>query len=88
LPNLQKWGDFDPADFKFLADKGYYVKIYYASGEQVKDVAGLEDDVVILWQEKNSFGLCPHHQRPVTLEAFEEFALPAESLGAMQEKKN
>jgi V/A-type H+/Na+-transporting ATPase subunit I len=87
IASLQKWGDFDPADFKFLADKGYFVKIYYASGEQVKDVAGLEGDVVILWQEKNALAFAHTTRDLVTLEAFEEFALPAESLGAMHEKK-
>lgn len=85
---LQKWGDFDPADFQILADKGYYVKIYYASGEQRKEVAALEGDVVILRHEKNALAFAHATREPVTLEAFEEFTLPAESLGAMQEKKN
>jgi hypothetical protein len=34
IAELQSWGDFDPEDFKFLAAKGYHLKIYYVSRDK------------------------------------------------------
>ena len=86
IAELEKWGDFEPEDFQYLAQKGCYVRIYSAFGEQVADIPA--DDVVILRKEKNGVFFAHVSRNPDSLEGFEEFAIPDNSLSALKAEKN
>lgn len=85
---LQSWGDFEPADFKFLADKGYHVKIYTVSSDKIEKVDDIEGDVVVLRQDKKGLAFAHITKEPVTLEDFDEFIIPPQSLSAMKAEKD
>lgn len=84
ITELEKWGDFEPEDFKFLAQKGCYVRIYTAFGEQVKDIP--QDDVVSLRKGKNCVVFAHVTHSPVSLKGFEEFVIPDKSLRALKKE--
>ncbi len=81
IADLEKWGDFEPEDFKFLAQKGWHVRIYTAYGNQVENIP--QDNVVVMHKEKNSVVFAHVTRSPASLE-FEEFVPPAKSLGALK----
>ncbi|HHX76945.1 MAG TPA: hypothetical protein GX697_01140, partial [Firmicutes bacterium] len=88
IMRLQEWGDFDPADFEFLAGKGYHVKIYLASARQIDSLKELEGDVVILHQSGGFTAFAHITGEEVKLTEYDEFVLPAKSLsGIIQEKE-
>lgn len=88
IAELQSWGDFDPADFKFLAAKGCHLKIYSVSRDKIESMNDLGGNVVILREDKKSLTFALITREPVTLDDFEEFILPAQSLSAMQAERN
>ena len=88
ISELQSWGDFDPADFKLLAEKGYYVKIYSVSRDKIEKMNDIAGDVVHLRQDKRGLVFAHITKEPVTLEDFDEFIIPPQSLSAMQAEKN
>jgi len=82
IAELEKWGDFDPGDFQFLAQKGWYVRIYTAYGDQVEEIP--EEDVVMMQRGKNCAIFAHITRSPVRLEGFEEFVPPAKSLRVLK----
>jgi len=88
IAELQNWGDFDPADFKFLAAKGYHLKIYTVSRDKIERMDDIEGDVVVLREDKKGLAFAHITKEPVTLEDFDEFIIPPQSLSAMQAEKN
>ena len=82
VADLEKWGDFEPSDFQFLAQKGCFVKIYTVFGDQADDIP--RDDVVILRKEKNRAVFAHITREPVSLDGFEEFIFPDRSLRAIK----
>jgi V/A-type H+/Na+-transporting ATPase subunit I len=88
IAELQSWGDFEPEDFVFLAAKGYHIKIYYVSREKLQRLDDIEGDVVVLRQDKKGLSFAHITTEPVTLEEFDEFNIPPQSLSAMQAEKN
>jgi V/A-type H+-transporting ATPase subunit I len=87
ISELREWGDFDPADFGFLADKGYYLKIYTVTSDKIDKMDGIEGDVVILRKDKKGLVFGHITNEPVLLEDFEEFVIPSQSLSAMKAEK-
>ena len=85
IADLEKWGDFEPEDFKFLAWKGWHVRIYTAYGNQVESIP--QDNVVVMHKEKQCC-LRPCYRSPASLAGFEEFVPPAKSLGALKAEAN
>ncbi len=85
IAELGKWGDFDPEDFAFLAQKGYFTRIYITYGEQ-NIPSG--DDVIILQKGKNSTVFAHVTRNPNCLLDFEEFVIPEKSLSALKVEKN
>jgi V/A-type H+/Na+-transporting ATPase subunit I len=88
IAGLESWGDFDPADFKFLADKGYYLKIYTAYGGKPDDLGDLGGYTVVLKEDKKKLFFAHVTSEPVRLDDYEEFILPSQSLSAMRAEKN
>lgn len=88
IAELQSWGDFDPSDFKFLADKGYYIKIYTISRDKIEKMDDVEGDVVVLRQDKKGLAFAHITKEPVALEDFDEFIIPPQSLSAMKAEKD
>ncbi len=88
IASLESWGDFDPADFKFLADKGYHLKIYIVPGGKVDDIDEIEGDVVVLREDKKELVFAHLTREPAKLDDYEEFNLPSQSLSAMQAEKD
>ena len=88
IAGLESWGDFDPADFTYLANKGYYLKIYTVSGGKPDNMDDLEGYVVILREDKKELVFAHLTREPVKLESYEELNLPPQSLSAMQAEKN
>lgn len=88
IAGLESWGDFDPADFIFLANKGYHLKIYTVSGGKPDNIDDLEGYVVILKENKKELVFAHLTREPVKLEGYEEFNLPPQSLSAMRAEKN
>jgi V/A-type H+-transporting ATPase subunit I len=88
IAELQDWGDFDPADFKFLAEKGYHLKIYTVARDKIDKMDGIEGDVVILRQDKKGLVIGHITSESVTLEDFDEFIIPPQSLSAMKVEKD
>ncbi len=84
IAELQSWGDFDPADIKYLAVKGYYLKIYTVSHDKIGKMDDIEGDVLILREHKKGLVFAHITREPVTLEDFDEFIIPSQSLSAMQ----
>jgi len=87
IAGLESWGDFDPADFTFLANKGYYLKIYTVSGGKPDNMDDLEGYVVILRENKKELVFAHLTREPLKLEGYEELNLPPQSLSAMQAEK-
>ncbi|HSL87560.1 MAG TPA: hypothetical protein VK861_11535 [Bacteroidales bacterium] len=87
IAELSVWGDFSPDDFRLLAAKGYYIKLYSGSGEQYRKINDLEGDVVILRHDKDGFVFAHIAKRPVILDYFNHFPLPAQSLSAMRAER-
>jgi V/A-type H+/Na+-transporting ATPase subunit I len=88
VAGLESWGDFDPADFAFLASKGYHLKIYSVSGGNPGNIDDLDGHVVILKETKKELVFAHLTREPVKLDDFEEFNLPPQSLSAMRAEKN
>jgi V/A-type H+-transporting ATPase subunit I len=88
IAGLESWGDFDPADFTFLASKGYHLKIYTVSGGKADNIDDLGGYVVILKETKKDLVFAHVTREPVKLDDYEEFNLPPQSLSAMQAEKN
>jgi V/A-type H+-transporting ATPase subunit I len=88
IAGLEGWGDFDPADFIFLANKGYHLKIYKASESRINDINELEGYVVILKEDKKELVFAYLTREPVKLDDYEEFIPPHQSLSAMRAEKN
>jgi V/A-type H+/Na+-transporting ATPase subunit I len=88
IAGLESWGDFDPADFTFLASKGYHLKIYTVFGGKIDNLGDLEGNVVILKEDKKELVFAHLTREPVKLDDFEEFKLPPQSLSAMRAEKN
>lgn len=88
IGGLESWGDFDPADFEFLANKGYHLRIYIAPGGKVEDLDELKGDVVVLREDKKELAFAHLTREPVKLEDYEELNLPEKSLSAMQAEKD
>jgi V/A-type H+/Na+-transporting ATPase subunit I len=88
IAGLENWGDFDPADFTFLASKGYHLKIYTVSGGKIDNLDDLEGYVVILKENKKELVFAHLTREPVKLDDYEEFNLPPQSLSAMRAEKN
>ena len=88
IAGLESWGDFDPADFKFLADKGYHLKIYIVPGGKAGDIDEIEGDVVVLREDKKELVFAHLTREPVKLDDYEEFNLPPQSLSSMQAEKD
>ena len=88
ITGLQSWGDFDPADFKFLTAKGYHLKIYTASRDKIERLDDIEGDVVVLREDKEGLAFAHMTKEPVTLEDFDEFIIPPQSLSAFQAEKD
>ena len=87
IVGLETWGDFDPADFKFLANKGYHIKIYTVVGSKTDNMDDLEGDVMILREGKKGLVFAHVTREPVRLDDYEELNLPPQSLSAMQAEK-
>ncbi len=87
IGGLESWGDFDPADFKFLANKGYHLKIYTVSHDKIDNMDDLEGYVVILRENKKGLVFAHVTREPVDLDDYEEFKIPPQGLSAMQEEK-
>ncbi len=88
IGGLESWGDFNPADFEFLANKGYHLRIYTAAGGKSEDLDEIEGDVVILWEDKKELAFAHLTREPVKLDDYEELNLPPKSLSAMQAEKD
>lgn len=88
IAGLESWGDFDPADFTFLANKGYHLRIYTVYGGNTDDLRDLEGHVVILKEDKKELVFAHLTREPVKLDDYEEFNLPPQSLSAMRAEKN
>ncbi len=88
IAGLESWGDFDPADFIFLANKGYHLKIYTFFGGKIDNLDDLEGYVVILREDKKELVFAHLTREPVKLDDYEEFTLPQQSLSAMRAEKN
>jgi V/A-type H+/Na+-transporting ATPase subunit I len=88
IAGLENWGDFDPADFAFLASKGYHLKIYIVSGGKIDNIDDLGGYVVILREDKKELVFAHLTREPVKLDDYEEFNLPPQSLSAMRAEKN
>ncbi len=88
ITELQNWGDFEPADFKFLAAKGCHLKIYTVSRDKREKINDIQGDVVVLREDKKGLAFAHITKEPVTLEDFEEFIIPPQSLSTMQAEKN
>lgn len=88
ITGLEGWGDFDPADFKFLANKGYHLKIYTIAGGKSDQLNDLEGDVVVLREDKKELVFAHLTREPVKLDDYEEFHLPQQSLSAMRAERN
>jgi len=88
IASLESWGDFDPADFTFLANKGYHLKIYTFYGGKVDNLSDLEDFVVVLREDKKELVFAHLTREPVKLDDYEEFILPRQSLSAIRAEKN
>ncbi len=88
IVGLESWGDFDPADFTFLANKGCYLKIYTAPGGKPDNLDDLEGYVVILRENKKELVFAHLTREPLKLEGYEELNLPPQSLSAMQAEKS
>ena len=88
IAGLESWGDFDPADFKFLASKGYHIKIYIVVGGKSDNMDDLEGDVLILREGKKGLVFAHVTREPVRLDDHEELNLPPQSLSVMQAEKN
>ena len=88
ITGLESWGDFDPSDVKFLANKGYHLKIYKASASRIDNIEDLEGHVVILKEDKKELVFAHLTRESVTLDNYEEFSLPEQSLSAMRAEKN
>ncbi len=88
IAGLENWGDFDPADIRFLANKGYYLKIYTVYRDKIDNLADLEGFVVILREDKKGLVFAHVTREPVSLDDYEEFTMPSQSLSAMQTEKN
>ncbi len=87
IAGLESWGDFDPADFTFLANKGYHIKIYTVVGGKTDNMDDLEGDVLILREGKKGLVFAHVTREPVRLDDYEELNLPLQSLSAMQAEK-
>ncbi len=87
IAELQDWGDFEPADFKFLAGKGRFIKIYTVTRDKIEKMDDIESDTVILRQDKKGLVFAHIVSEAVTLEDFEEFIIPSQSLSAMKAEK-
>ena len=88
ISELESWGDFDPEDFEFLASKGYYIKIYQAGRDKAEKISDIEGDVVILSEDKKGIAFAHITKEPVTLEDFEEFTIPSQSLSSMKAERD
>lgn len=88
IAELESWGDFDPADFKFLEAKGYHLKIYSVSRDKMESMNDLEGDVVVLREDKKGLVFIHITREPANLDDFDEFTIPPQSLSAMQKEKN
>ena len=88
IAGLESWGDFDPADFRFLANKGHYLKIYTVYGDKIDDINDLEGYVVVLKEDKKELVFAHLTREPVKLDDYEEFIPPRQSLSAMRAEKN
>jgi len=88
IAGLESWGDFDPADFTFLSNKGYYLKIYTIPGGKPDNIDDLGGHVVILREDKKELVFAHLTREPVKLEGYEELNLPPQSLSAMKAEKN
>lgn len=88
IAGLESWGDFDPADFIFLANKGYHLKIYTVFGGKIENLGDLEGYVVVLREDKKELVFAHLTREPVKLDDYEELNLPPQSLSAMREEKN
>jgi V/A-type H+/Na+-transporting ATPase subunit I len=88
IAGLESWGDFNPADFRFLADRGYHLKIYTATREKTANIDDLEGEVLVLREDKKDLVFAHVTREPASLEDFEEFTLPSQSLSAMQAERN
>jgi len=88
IAGLESWGDFDPADFTFLASKGYHLKIYTVPGGKPDNINDLGGHVVILSEDKKGLVFAHLTREPVQLEDYEVFNLPPQSLSAMRAEKN
>lgn len=84
---LQEWGDFDPADFEFLASKGYFVKIYLATAKQEESIKELEGEVVVLHQSGGYTAFAHITKEDVKLAEYDEFVLPAQGLDDLIKEK-
>ena len=87
INELESWGDFEPEDFEYLASKGYHIKIYQAGRDKADKISEIDGDVVILSQDKKSVAFAHITKEPVTLEEFEEFTIPSQSLSAMKAER-
>jgi len=87
IAGLESWGDFDPADFAFMANKGYHLKIYTVPGGKSADLGDLKGEVLLLKENKKELVFAHVTREQVRLEGYEEFKLPQQSLSAMQAEK-
>ena len=88
IAELQSWGDFNPADFKFLAAKGCHLKIYSVSRDKIARMNDIGGNVVVLREDKKGLTFALITREPVTLDDFDEFIIPPQSLSAMQAERN
>lgn len=86
MAELENWGDFDPEDFNFLAQRNWFVKIYTAHGEKLKNIP--IEDAIVLQRSKNSAVFAHVTRDPDRLEGFEEFIIPEKRFSALIAERN
>ncbi|MDR2842157.1 MAG: V-type ATP synthase subunit I [Spirochaetaceae bacterium] len=83
ISRIEKWGDFDPAEFKQLADLGIHLIPYELAPKVYESLS--EKRFIVLNKDKNAVRCLALDG---ALEAVQQFALPETSLSALQKEQD
>jgi V/A-type H+-transporting ATPase subunit I len=81
ISRIEKWGDFDPAAFKNLAESGLTLALYEIPKKLYAALGG--EKVIVLWRDKTNVYCVAVGESPVA--GLTPFQLPEQPLSALRE---